>query len=80
MPFEKDPDEIGALWTKSGRKGDYFTGSIEMNGEKHAIVIFPNGNKRSDKSPDFRILKAKRREDAPASPIADAMPDFDPPF
>lgn len=28
MAFEKNPDEIGALWLKSGAKGDYLAGEI----------------------------------------------------
>lgn len=58
MQFEKDPNEIGALWEKAGAKGPYMTGTI--NGEK--VVLFKNGNKRSDKSPDWRVLKSKPRE------------------
>lgn len=60
MAFEKDPDEIGALWEKDGRKGVYMTGTI--NGEK--VILFKNGNKRSDKSPDWRVMKSKPREQA----------------
>lgn len=58
MPFEKDPNELGALWEKTGAKGPYMTGTI--NGE--AVVLFRNGNKRSERAPDWRVLKAKKRE------------------
>lgn len=58
MAFEKDPDEIGALWVKSGRKGEYMTG--EIGGVK--VVLFKNGNKRSDKAPDWRVLKSRPKE------------------
>lgn len=61
MPYEQDPNEIGALWQKEGRKGIYMTGKI--NGEP--VVLFKNGNKRSEKSPDWRVLKAQKREQAP---------------
>lgn len=64
--FKKDDDEIGALWAKTGAKGDYFTGTV--NGER--IVVFKNGNKKSDKSPDFRILKSKPKEQT-AAPVDD---------
>lgn len=60
MPFEQDPNEIGALWVKSGRKGEYMTGKI--NGVP--VVLFKNGNKRSEKQPDWRVLKSKPREQA----------------
>ena len=64
MAFEKDPDEIGALWMKEGRKGPYMTG--EINGVK--VVLFRNGNKRSDKSPDWRVMKSKPREQVDEEP------------
>ena len=60
MPYEKDPNEIGALWEKSSGKGPYMTGKI---GDV-AVVLFKNGNKRNDKAPDWRVLKAKKREEA----------------
>lgn len=63
MPFEKNPDEIGALWSKQGPKGEYLTG--EINGEK--VVCFRN---KSDhvKAPAWRVLKSKPREEAGLSP------------
>lgn len=64
MP-EKDPNELGALWEKTGAKGPYMTGTI--NGVK--VVVFKNGNKHSEKSPDWRVLKAKPREDAEGAPF-----------
>ena len=68
---QKDPDEIGALWEKSGNKGTYFTGTV--NGER--IVVFRNGNKRSDKAPDFRILKSRPKpqttDDGPTPDASD---------
>ena len=57
MP-EKDPNEIGALWEKTSGKGPYMTGTINVA----RVVLFKNGNKRGDKSPDWRVLKAKPRE------------------
>lgn len=58
----QNPDELGALWEKSGNKGPYMTGTI--GGVK--VVLFKNGNKSSDKQPDWRVLKSKPREGAPA--------------
>ncbi len=68
MAYEKDPDELGALWEKTGGKGTYFTGTI--GGQR--VVVFKNGNKGSEKSPDWRVLKAKTK---PATEATD-----DPPF
>lgn len=61
MAFEKNPDEIGALWMKHGAKGEYMTGTID--GVK--VVVFPNTRRGNDKAPDWRVLKSKPREDAP---------------
>jgi uncharacterized protein (DUF736 family) len=57
MAFEKDENELGALWSKTGAKGEYLTG--EINGIK--VVCFKQ-EKRSEKSPDWRVLKSKPRE------------------
>jgi uncharacterized protein (DUF736 family) len=54
MAFEKDPDELGALWVKTGGKGEYMTG--EINGVK---VVCWKQDKRSEKSPDWRVMKSK---------------------
>jgi len=63
---ERDPNELGALWLKEGRKGQYMTGTIA--GQR--VVIFKNTRKSSDKAPDFRVLKAQSKEErgAPAPP------------
>lgn len=61
MAFEsRNPDELGALWMKSGGRGEYMTGTI--NGVK--VVCFPNTRKTSDAQPDWRVLKSKPRDDA----------------
>lgn len=57
---ERNPDEIGALWSKTSARGEYMTGTI--NGER--VVCFRNDRQTSDKAPTWRVLKAKPREDA----------------
>jgi hypothetical protein len=52
---QQNPDELGALWEKAGAKGPYMTGTI--NGQR--VVVFKNGNKGSEKAPDWRVLKAR---------------------
>lgn len=53
---ERETNEIGALWLKQSKKGTkYLSGTV--NGQ--AIVIFRNQNKRSEKAPDYRILKSE---------------------
>ncbi len=62
MAFQpNDPDELGALWVKSGAKGDYMTGMI--NGVP--VVVFPNTKKASDKAPDYRVLKSRPKGERP---------------
>ena len=80
MPdYKRDESEIGVLWEKESARGTYFTGTIEIDGTKHPIVVFKNGNKRSEKAPDWRILKSVKRDQAPAVATAGAAFD-DPPF
>lgn len=57
-------DRIGALWMKTSARGDFFTGQLEINGEKIAIVVFPNSRKTQDKQPDWQILRARPRGEA----------------
>ena len=55
---KKNPDELGALWVKTGGRGDYMTGTI--NGV--AVVVFKNDKKtEGSKQPDWRVLKSKPR-------------------
>lgn len=59
MPFEKDPNEIGALWEHNGAKGQWFSGVI--NGVK--VVVFST-NAKSEKAPTHRVLISKPKEGA----------------
>ena len=59
MAFQKDPDEIGSLWLKTGKKGQYMTG--EVNGQK--VVCFAIDSK-NPKAPTWRVLKSKPREES----------------
>lgn len=55
---KKNPDELGALWMKTGSKGDFMTGTI--NGVN--VVCFRNDRKTGNQ-PDWRVLKSKPREE-----------------
>lgn len=60
---EKD---IGALWAKTGKTGsDFFTGTIEIEGVKHRIVVFKNRNKKAPNQPDWKIFAAREQGAAP---------------
>ncbi len=69
MAFEKNPDEIGQLWLKTGQKGDYMTG--EVNGVK--VVCF-HTNSENPKAPKWRVLRSKPREDRDELPVAAGPP------
>lgn len=60
----KDPNEVGALWSKQGRKGEYLTGTITGIG---AVVCFRNESATvANKQPFWRILKSQPTEDREA--------------
>ena len=61
MPYDKDPNELGALWEKQSARGTYMSGTI--SGVK--VVVFHNGKKTSDKSPDWRVLKSVPKDEKP---------------
>lgn len=67
MAYEKNPDELGALWLKNGAKGEYMTGTIGGV----AVVCFAN-TKGGANAPAWRVLKSKPREERPAEPPASA--------
>jgi len=81
MADQKRPSEqsVGALWRKTGARGDYFTGTIETNGgernggETTKIVVFSNGHKTADKHPDFKIFLSRPRPDAAPTPSKPAL-------
>lgn len=52
-------DKRGALWQRTGPKGDYFKGEITINGVSEQIVVFANGYKETDKHPDWVIYKSQ---------------------
>ena len=57
MAYEKNPDELGALWLKSGSKGPYMTGTI------NGVNVFCTPTKSDNpKSPAWRVMKSKPKE------------------
>ena len=60
-----DTRELGALWLKisKDKSQKYMTGHINSSLEgKIDVVIFSNKEKKSEKSPDFRIYASDRPE------------------
>lgn len=67
MAFERDPNELGALWIKTSRNGhEFLSGTI--NGVE--VVCFRNANK-TGKQPDYRVMKSQPREQKPATTADD---------
>lgn len=55
-------ESIGALWTKQGKNGEYWTGNIELKkDEKTQITIFKNSYKKGNQ-PDFKIYLSQQKE------------------
>lgn len=58
MAYEKNSDELGALWLKSGAKGQYMTGTI------NGVNVFCTPTTSSNpKAPTWRVMKSKPREE-----------------
>ena len=72
-------NNIGALWKKEGQKGTFLSGTIEINGEKHKILVFKNDRKKMDKHPDYQIVQASDEPRSPQSPPATQVQQFTPP-
>lgn len=54
--------ELGALWVKNGRSGDFLSGHCSVDGQRVEMVVFRNKNKTSDKAPDYILYKSKPME------------------
>jgi len=73
--IKKNPDELGALWVKTSARGEFMTGTI--NGV--AVVCFKNDRKTGNQ-PDWRVLRAKSREQQPTAPPSEPLTDDSIPF
>jgi hypothetical protein len=73
MPYEKNPDEIGALWIKTSRNGvEFMSGTV--NGVD--VVCFRSKSK-SDKAPAWNVLKSKPKDGERPMHNANAPSDAD---
>lgn len=57
MPYQRDPNELGALWLKESAKGEYMTGTIAGQ----AVVCF-RVRSGSGKAPTWRVLTSQPRD------------------
>lgn len=63
-------NEIGALWKRTGKNGEYLSGSIQIEGVAYELKIFPNQYKKQDKHPDMKVfLPAADEQKAPSEPV-----------
>mgnify|MGYP003115074601 CR=1 FL=1 len=63
---KKENQELGALWKKESKNGGqkYLAGHITVEDDmgvesKIKVVVFANRDKKNERYPDFRILKAR---------------------
>ena len=62
-------ENIGALWIKKGKKGDFFSGQLTVDGVVTSIIVFKNDYKKSDKHPDYQIYLSKKHDDGNAPKV-----------
>jgi hypothetical protein len=55
-------EKIGCFWLKQNDKGEYMSGELLIDGEKHKIVAFRR-DKRNDREPDWDIKFSKPKEE-----------------
>jgi len=62
----KRDDELGALWVKQGKSGEFMTGSVICTQCKHKedIILFTNQFKTKENHPAWRILKSRQQGEA----------------
>jgi hypothetical protein len=69
---QKQDEKVGALWSKSSARGEFFTGNIEIKdadilrqlvaaGGKLQVVVFRN-DKKTGNQPDWHILKSRPKD------------------
>jgi hypothetical protein len=70
--YEKDPNDIGAFWKYTSKKGlKYYSGKIMLGGIEHKIVLFKNkGYEEEGKKPYFKALLSKEYNDDNKKPTA----------
>lgn len=72
-------DEIGALWTRQGGRGEFLSGTLtRADGSKLEIVVFKNDHKQpGERTPDWRIYKSQPRDQQPAPQPTRPAPKVD---
>jgi len=54
----------------------FMSGVVELNGQKHDIVVFKNTRKVKEKQPDYQILKSEpyKKEEKPQEFVPEEVP------
>lgn len=47
---------IGGLWKKKVNGKEMYSGTVEINGVKTRLDVWPNTFKKEEKQPDFKIF------------------------
>ena len=66
--------KAGALWAKEGKKGKYLSGTFELNGVKHKIIVQKNNFKKTDNHPDYQITLMQEQEQVQEQPRQEWRP------
>lgn len=54
---DQQRSDIGALWRRQGKKGEYLVGKVKVGDQDLQIICFPNV-KNKEAQPDYRIFKS----------------------
>lgn len=65
--------KIGAAWMKTGEKGKFLSGQVEIGGAKYTLMIFPNDRKQTDRHPDYIIMSPVETEAEKVSKVFDGQ-------
>lgn len=67
---------IGAIWKREGKKGEFFSIILEINGEKLPFIAFKNGFKKEAKQPDYQIFPSQQQGQGnyPTKPVQSSTP------
>lgn len=66
---------IGGIWKKAGQWGEWWSGQIEIAGQKYNFTASPNRYKESgDRKPDFQIYPSEPRKAETNVIVEDDLP------
>ena len=71
---------IGGLWAKEKNGKRFFSGSIEIAGQKHTFMVFKNDYKQEgDRAPDYKLMVSDEATQQ-AAPARDPFDESKVPF